>query len=371
MPQKQNTKNKRRKYTGHVKASISYVAAHKHTGHRLAHKHTSHGILLLILIAGGLLILFSLATLNVAGITSSHGVTINATVPGPPPVTGAIITTPQNKVKVKQSLLTVSGTCPAGTLVAVYNNGLFATSSVCTSIDAFSSTAQLQRGSNTIQAQNYDSLDQPGPVTDQIGVEYAPDTPETVIEPAIINKPSDITVVPSLETIPAEQPADNSCFNDSPAIPQSSILTLVTPCVTRNVFVGEALSLPITFWGGIAPYSLSVDWGDKTVPELLKFSTSGHKTINHTYQLPEVKNIALQLADATGRTYQTQAVVDVSPGVTTAGSAINSSNPVVSAWVQASVPLYWAAVTLFLGFWVGDLFRRFVSTKKRTRRSHA
>jgi len=378
MARKRNTKNKRRKYTTHLKASLSYVAPHKHTGHRLPHKHTSHGILLLILITAGVILFFSLGALNAAGITSGGSVNLTSVVPRQPPSTGAVITSPQDKSSVKQALMTVSGTCPNGTLVAVYNNGLFAASSMCTGANTFSLTTQLVRGSNTLQAQDYDVLNQAGPVTGQIGVQYEPDVPATVVVPAIVNKPADISVVPSLQTAAADQPADHPCFDDPTTTSDSSTLTLVTPCVTRNIFVGQKLTLPVNFWGGIGPYSLSIDWGDKTDAQFFSFPAKGYHTLDHTYKVPQLKNIALQLADATGLTYQTQAVAEVNSGAITtnnnvAGSDTSTSgptNPIVSAWAEASVPLYWAAVALFLGFWVGDLFRRFYATKRRTRRSH-
>ncbi len=376
MPQKQNTKNKRRKYTTPLKASLSYVAPHKHTGHRLPHKHTSHGILLLLLIAGGILLLFSLASLNAAGLTGNGGIAITAIVPGAPPITGAIITAPLDKSSVKQALLTVSGTCPGGTLVSVYNNGLPSASSMCAGTDTFNVTVQLIRGNNTLQAQNYDALNQAGPVTGQIGIQYAPDVPPTVVVPAAVNKPADISVVPSIQTVVVAQPADHPCFDDPTTTPDSNILTLVTPCITRNIFVGQKLNLPVNFWGGLEPYSLSIDWGDQTDAQFFSFSSKGRQTLDHTYQAPKVKNISLQLADATGLTYQTRSVADIIASNTTtnnsAGAAADSStSSLTSTWVEASVPLYWAAVALFLGFWVGDLFRRFFATTKRVRRARA
>jgi hypothetical protein len=367
---RKNIKNKRsttkRTRVAHVRASLSYVAAHRHTGHRLHRRHTSHGILLLLLIVVGIVLFLSLAALRAAGLTESAQVNVTLTVPGPPPSVGAVITSPADKVKVKQSILQVAGTCPSGTLVAIYNNGLSVSSTICSSEDLFQTNVQLTQGLNTLQAQNYDALNQPGPTTDQIVVEFAPDV---VPPPAVVNTPADITLDPSIPDSLAPLPHLNPCY--APVDPGATTqLGLVAPCITRNVFIGQKLELPISILGGSGPYALSVNWGDGDT-QLYSFASSGHQTLSHTYLIPKVKGISLHLADSSGQIYQIQSVIDVNDDGTAATgiSPVQATlNDLSGIWLEASVPVYWAIVSLFVGFWVGDLFQRFLGLKPRQRR---
>jgi hypothetical protein len=372
---KRNTaKNKRTRTTkrSHLRASLVYVAPHKHTGKRLAHRQTSHGLLLLLLIAAGIILFFSLAGLEAAGITRNGQVNVTLTVPGTPPSTGAVITSPQTKSKVKKPLLQVTGTCPSGNIAAVYNNGQFAGSTICLTDNSFQATVQLRVGINTLQAQNYDDLNQSGPATSQIEVVFEPDNPALPI-PAVVNTADDITLDPSIPDTLAPQPSENPCH--APVDPEATTeLSLTVSCVTRNIFVGEKISLPISVLGGIGPYALSVDWGEGDSAQLYSLSKPGHHQLSHAYSVPRIKNISLLVADSSGQTYQLGTVISInddgSDEITAAGVSPfqNALNNLTGIWLEVSVPLYWAVVTLFLGFWVGDLFQRFLGTKKHVRR---
>lgn len=373
MATKQNTaKNKRShaKIRSHVRASLTYVAPHKHTGKRLPHRHTSHGFLFLLLIAAGIILFFSLATLEAAGITKNGQINVTLTVPGAPPTTGAVINTPLDKSKVTKPLIVVSGTCPSGNIVAVYTNGQFAGSTSCLSDNSFQTTIQLRVGVNTLQAQNYDALNQPGPLTDQIEVLFEPDDPTTPV-PAVVNTADDITLDLSIPDTLAPAPSENPCY--APVdLGATTQLTLVVMCVTRNVFVGEKIVLPVTILGGIGPYALSVDWGEGNSPQLYSLNRAGQHQVSYTYSIPRLKNISLSLADASGQTFRLETVIDVnydgSETVTGVSPFQNTLNNLTGIWLEASVPLYWAAVTLFLGFWVGDLFQRFIGVHRRPQR---
>ncbi|MEO6109715.1 MAG: hypothetical protein ABIP50_01750 [Candidatus Saccharimonadales bacterium] len=378
MAKRKTTKNKKPTALSHVKASLVYVAPHKHTGHRLPHRHTSHGLLFLLLLVGGVILFLSLATLEAAGITKSGNLTITAVVPGAPPTVGAVITTPLKKSSFKNSLVDVSGTCPNGTIVSVYNNGQFSSATNCTIGNTFSTTIQLRLGVNMLQAQNYDSLNQAGPVTDQIEVAYEPDVAVTAtnLPPAAINRPSDIRIDTSIPFTPVAQPDQSPCYNQPPVeTPSTNLLGMSISCVTRNIFIGEKIELPVSLWGGIGPYALSVDWGDTGKAELFSIPEKGRHILSHTYLIPTAKSISLHLADTKGQSYQLQAVVQVNTNTTAialtganGGPFQSIVNAASSTWVEASVPIYWAAVSLFLGFWVGDLFQRFIKPKKTIRR---
>lgn len=364
-------KNKKQSYGSHIRSSLTYVAPHAHTGRRLSHKHTSHGVLLILLIVAGIILFFSLATLDAAGITRNGQLTVNAVVPGLPPSSGAVITTPQAKSKVKNSLLQIAGTCPSGNITAIYNNGTFTGSTICTDQSLFQTTIQVTKGINTIQAQNYDNLNQAGPATDQIEISYEP---EVVDQPATLNTTADITIDLSIPDSPAPQPTAQPCYEDPHGWSTPSGLGMLIPCITRNVFVGEKLELPVNIAGGVGPYALSVDWGDADQPQLYSLQTSGWHTVSHVYKVPQIKGISLRLADSKGLSYQMESVVEVNGSVTTPSltEESHSSQPIevikdvlTSTWFEATVPIYWAAVTLFAGFWVGDIFQRVFRIAKR------
>jgi hypothetical protein len=355
----------------HVTASLTYIAPHHHTGKRLSHKHTSHGILFLILIFLGIVLFMALASLTAAGI--GRQVQIGATVLGAPPVTGAKITTPLKKSKAKRALMSVQGSCPTDNVVAVYKNGVSAAATTCTN-NAFAVTVQLSKGANTLQAQNYDALNQPGPATEQVEVAFEPDTEQEVAQP-VVNEPTDIIIDEQIPTLPAPapQPTEHPCYEE-PIQTGEPLPTVGLLCVTRNIFVGERLELPIVIAGGIGPYALSVDWADDTDAELYSFEKPGRHVIGHTFAKITVRSISLKLVDGNGAAYQTQAVVSVNKNDAT--GTTDQENPIVEVaetfLLEASVPVYWTVLALFAGFWVGDIFQRLAGLKSpRRKRAHA
>lgn len=365
-----NQKHRRSSYHTHLKESLFYVAPHRHTGRHLHPRHSSHGLLILLLLVTGIILFFSLATLDAAGITKNGQVNVNLLVPGSAPTTGAIITTPSNKSKVKKPLVTVTGTCPQGNLVAVYNNGVFTGSSTCSTESAFAVTTQLRSGINTLQAQNYDTLNQPGPATDQLIIAYEE---ESATVPLQVNTAEDITVDPSLPQPDAPQPSENPCYDPLPPAATSWVSVTVS-CVIRNVFIGEKLELPITITGGVAPYAVSLDWGEEDSHQLYSLNRDGRHVLSHTFSTPRVKKLSLLVTDAKGESAKLSTVVDVNDTTNSAAAASDNIvdsffKPALVTWFEASVPIYWAAVALVLGFWVGDVFQRFFGTKRPLRRS--
>lgn len=292
--------SKSQKPSAHIKASLTYVAPHAHTGRRLTHKHTSHGLVLIFLIVAGIILFLSLATLEASGVSRNGQINLTAVVPSTPPLKGAVIKTPSKQSNVQQPLTTVTGTCPSGNMTAIYNNGVFTGSTICSSDETFQTVVQLNQGLNTLQAQNYDALNQAGPATDQITIKFEPARLPAL---PVLNTPADITIDPTIPQSSAPQPSERPCYDEPGSPTGSSSLNLLVSCITRNIFTGELLELPVTLQGGIGPYALSIDWGDATGDQLYSFSQSGSQILSHTYRLPKVKNISLRLADADGATY--------------------------------------------------------------------
>ena len=358
----------------HIAVSLVSVASHPHTGRPIHHRHTSHGVLLVALILTGVLLFNNLGALRAYGLNNSGSQTVTVNVLGTPPTVGADITYPTTNTLTKSPEIQVTGTCPPQLLVATYNNGVFAGSSVCTSNGTYATVIQLVSGANTLQSQDYDGLNQPGPATAQVTItreqDAAPVTSVSPTTPTIAKLPTDIAPNPAQPTIaPALQPTVNPCFDTSktntlnPAYP-----TIIANCIQRSIFSGDMMTLPIRIAGGIAPYALSIDWGDG-LTELKSVVYNDYHNYQHTYKTSGIINVSINTTDAHGNTSFLQTVVQVN-GSAPAGAGVSTIGNITaglgSIWTEAPVPLYWAAVMLVLGFWVGDIFQRVFSKTPRS-----
>lgn len=362
----------------HIAASLVSIAPHPLTGRSMHHRHTSHGILFLALILTGILLFDNLGTLRAFGLQGLGSSTITVNVAGTPPTVGATITFPTTNTTTKSPEIQVTGTCPSQLLVAVYNNGIFAGSSVCTNAGDYAIVTSLVVGVNILQAQDYDGLNQPGPATNQVYITRE-QTPVLVAStnpeiPVIATSSTDITTDPTPPVItPAPQPTVNPCFDTSktdglnPEVP-----TIIANCIKRSVFTGDTVTVPIRVTGGAPPYALSINWGDG-ITELETVLDTNYHNYQHTYKTAGIIGVSLKTTDAKGITSFLQTVVQVNgqatPGTTTS-TFTNITAGLGSVWTEAPVPLYVAAVTLVLGFWVGDVFQRlFVKDTKGRKHS--
>lgn len=91
----------------------------------------------------------------------------------------------------------------------------------------------------------------------------------------------------------------------------------------------------------------------------------------HTYKTAGIIGVKLKTTDTAGTTPFLQTIVQVN-GSTTPGTTTsmfnNITNGLSSAWTEAPVPLYVAAVTLVLELWVGDIFQRLFSKDVKGRK---
>lgn len=352
----------------HIATSLVSIAPHPHTGRPLHRRHTSHGVLMIALVLTGVLLFNNLGALRAAGLQASGTTTVTVSVGGNPPTVGATITFPSNGSITESELVQVAGDCPINTLVATYNNGFFAGSSMCQDTGTYKTIIQLAIGPNQLQSQNYDGINQPGPVTQQVLISRVvpvnSNAPIVSTTPKVAAVAADIAPDPKPPVIPpAPQPTVNPCFDTSelqalnPSRP-----TIIANCIKRNIFSGEPMTLPIMVIGGTAPYALFIDWGDGTT-DLKTVLDTKYNDYLHTYTTAGIKVVTLKTTDANGTTSYLETVVQVN-GTTPAANAspiANFTNSLSNIWTEAPVPLYVAAVTLVLGFWVGDIFQRLFS----------
>ncbi len=305
-----------------IKTKISH---HKHSGHIRPHEYTSYGPLAMLLLTVG--VVLSIITVHADSGPGYGSIGLSGTMPGDPPKTSATIDSPQSQQRFSVSPVPVSGTCPINTLVEIFKNDIFAGSVACSTAGNYSVDVDLLIGQNILKAKVYDSLNQPGPDSNNVTVFY--------------------------DALPA-QASSVASLNLSGAQ-----LLLNTDAVYRGIFPGQELTIPISILGGVPPYAINIQWGDSTnkiVPrnDTLTFNVS------HTYSKPGTYRITLQASDAQSRVaYLTvAAIVNGTPVINFASTTpTNKISKVLVLW-----PLYTAMVAIVISFWLGERREKHILT---------
>lgn len=249
---------------------------------------------------------------------SAHAVTqqsgstgLSGTVPGPPPSQAATIDIPRSGQSFNTLPITVSGFCPANTLIEIYKNNVFAGSAECQGT-SYSLQIDLFDGRNDLVAKDYDSLNQVGPDSNTVTVNFA--SPISVPGPRI---------------------------------------SLTTQYAKRGADPGTILTWPITLSGGTGPYAFSIDWGDKSQPDLISQPSPGNITLQHTYAQAGVYKVTVKATDVNGNSAFLQLVAIANGPVQQAGT--NSKNSIITS--QQTKVLIWPIIVLFVllisSFWLG------------------
>ena len=185
----------------------------------------------------------------------SGSVGLQGKISSPPPSVGATISLPRDGQGFTTLPITVSGICPNDLLVRIFKNNVFGGSVMCRN-GSYSIIMDIFPGQNELVARVYDSLDQAGPDSNKVNVS----------------------------------------FNDGRgAVPAR--VSLTSNFAKRGANPGEKLTWPIILSGGIAPYAISVDWGDGKPPDLISQQFPGTFNITHTYDSPGVYNIIVKASD--------------------------------------------------------------------------
>jgi len=236
---------------------------------------------------------------------------LEATKTQPAPTSGATITTPGNGASFSTSPVAVNGICPNDLLVQVYNNNVMVGAVMCTN-GSFSVQVSLFAGTNELTAIVYDTLDQPGPVSNVVTVNYT-----------------------------------NTNFAAFGAL-----ITLTSSYGRRSAPAGAELGWPLQLSGGTGPYAFSLDWGDGTATELKSQSLAGLVTIAHTYKRAGIYQANIKVTDANGVSAFLQVIAVSNGKVDSADDPANTAgntNKVQVLWVPAVAAL----VLLLPAFWLG------------------
>ena len=272
------------------------------------------GVLLLVLLIGTRPASAITQIPTPSPIPGSYG--LEATKRKPPPTEGATITTPGNGASFTTTPITVNGICPNDLLVQVFNNGVLVGAVMCKN-GSFTLQVSLFAGVNELTSIVYDDLDQAGPTSNTVTVNYT-DTNITAF---------------------------------------GALITLTSSYGRRSAPAGSPLSWPLQLSGGAGPYAFSIDWGDGSKPELKSQALAGLVTITHAYSKAGIYQVNIKVTDVNGVSAFLQ-VIAVSSGKvdsTTATSTGNKSSDTGSTqppqilWIPTAISLVLLAPSYWLG----------------------
>lgn len=227
----------------------------------------------------------------------------------PPPTVGATITTPGSGASFAKSPITVSGICPDDLLVQVYDNGVMVGSVMCQN-GSFSVEVSLFAGANELTASVFDWLDQTGPVSNTVTVNYT-DTSFTAF---------------------------------------GAQITLTSAYGRRSAAPGTELQWPLQLSGGTGPYAFSFDWNDGPAAQLKSQPATGQVQAAHTYKKAGIYQVNVKVTDVNGVSAFLQVIAVANGKVDTAPAATNKSTGTTKVlWIPAAV----SVVLLIPTFWLG------------------
>lgn len=230
------------------------------------------------------------------------------------PTVAPTITTPGSGASFGSSPITVSGICSTDLLVEVYDNGVMVGSVMCVN-NSFSVQVSLFAGANEFTAVMYDDLEQAGPTSNIVTVNYTD--------------------------------ANIGAFGQ--------LITLTSAYGRRASPAGSELTWPLQLTGGTGPYAFSLDWGDGSSVELKSQSLAGLVTIAHPYKKAGIFQVNIKVTDVNGVSAFLQ-VVAVSSGkvdeVAKAAAAAGDTNGTPRTtvlWIPAVAVLLLLLPTYWLG----------------------
>lgn len=242
----------------------------------------------------------------------SGSVGLQGTISSGPPTRGATISVPGNGAVFTTVPITVSGICPAGTVVKIFSNNVFMGSAFCNG-GSYSVQISLFSGKNDLVARVYDALDQAGPDSNIASV----------------------------------------TFNDASYAQFGTHVMLTSVYAQRGSPPNEELNWPVILSGGIGPYAMSVDWGDGSPTDLTSQSITGTIDLKHIYKSPGIYKVIVKVTDKNGGTAFLQLVAQA----TGAGQdKVKDGKGDDKSLVKVQV-IWWPAILMFplivAAFWVG------------------
>lgn len=340
---------RRQKRADKIVAAVETAKAHRHpnskrlklshrshTGHKLSMHSTSYAALFFILLfVGSFLFIFSQQEVVAGTVSGSGEITVSGLVPGESPTIPAVITKPVDGTHFTETIVNVSGTCETGLLVEIYRNSAFAGSKMCDLAGEFSITITIIPGKNVLFARTSDFLGR-----------YAPDS-------NTVNVYLD-RVSPS----PGPTPGSTATTTNLP-------LLIYTQPVQRGLAPDKVMTMTYSVDGGLAPYAISIDWGDDTSPDVVALAKSGDYNQTHIYDKPGQYVVSISGTDTQGNKAFIQTIVVVNGSLETGngsvfifGTSICEGDSGIICRIIRSADLLWPAfiiaVIMTFSFWAGE-----------------
>lgn len=287
-------------------------------GRRLPKRETSYATLVFLMMALGVL-LGSFTWTAAADTQGTAKYSVTAVVPGARPTQPVVITSPTTGQTFTVNPVVVEGTCQPATLVKVFTNGIMVGSIFCSENGRFSIPVQLVIGRNDLTAQSFNALDQEGPTSGTV-------------------------------TVTLNQPPGAPGF--------STELLIQSENYYRGSEPGQEIVWPIELIGGLAPYAVSIDWGDGT-QDLITRLAPGRFTVSHTYK--QVGGylgsypLIIRATDSAGRTayLQLTTIVNSPTGATTDGSGTQATSTTITK-LLVIWPIWIVLLLMIISFWLGE-----------------
>jgi hypothetical protein len=307
---------------------------HKHTGKKLTYHHTSYrGITAVLLFA-----FVSMFSINRANAATYQ---VNAKVSAPIPTQAAVITTPTTNTTSSESTAVVSGTCEAMTpniFVIIERNNTAIGSAPCEG-GSFNLNVTLLSGLNSLVPRSVNITDDYGPNGSAVNITY--------------NPPSNSSPTPSSPTTNTEDEPDDA----------QGIGLFIESAQKSIVFTPKKrFSLNVTISGGVAPYELSVQWGDDDEDTLL-LKDSTEQTLFHEYPNTSNRVVRLQATDKAGQVAVLElAAISLQPAPALSLDALaNGSGAAALIDTKSKAMLALSAVAVLVtGVWIGSIFAGFI-----------
>jgi hypothetical protein len=241
----------------------------------------------------------------------SGPVGVEGQINGPAPSQSASIGIPSNGQHFSNLPITVSGSCPKGLLVEIFDNNVFVGSANCTN-GSYSIQVDLFDGQNDLIARVFDALNQRGPDSNTVSVFFS-----------------------------------NSLGSNG------SHPTLNTAYARRGADPGKVLSWPLALSGGTGPFAVSIDWGDNSPLDLISRNGPGAFDIQHTYTQSGIFKITVKAVDSTGSAAFLQ-LTGVSNGpIQQSTTSLNGTSGTKVVKVIVWWPLLLMFALILVAFWLG------------------
>ena len=246
----------------------------------------------------------------------------------PAPTVAATVNVPRAGQTFTTVPVTVSGSCGNDLLVKIFKNNVFAGAVQCSN-GSYTILIDLFSGRNDLIARVYDSLDQSGPDSAVVTVNY--------------------------------QDAQFGTFGTA--------VSLTSTFAKKGANPGDTLTWPLILSGGTGPYALSIDWGDQSEVQLKSQESPGNLDIDHVYKTSGIYRILIKVTDKNGSTAFLQ-LVGVANGALGKSEAANtgSANGATGNVTTKVIVLWWPVLVslplLIITFWLGRRHELFVLRKQ-------